>query len=935
MKSKTKKMLGWISLVGVLMAYVVGGVAYNMFNQGEVCECERTVEPTDDGRFYMMKNNDYSSEIFQFDSTGTILKIYTERNRWPLSLCQTSFEGVMNSDGLHLYFLRTHRNVATNCIEQYEIVRLEDSGTQLVARDVYTPGPGKDLPQACAIRVEDEKVYLTSLWSDRKMVQLEEFDVLDSGELFLRSTKKYASPNKETVDKAIYLRGKVAIVSNTGKIYLADDSSDPIIIYPKASGDPNVPTVQNVVDFIAENNSEIIFSDSEPNLVYRYSLLTGETTQSSVAQFMHSDELYTYDILYASVDNERNYAAIATKTTYDNAKVYSWNSGEGSLVVPTFRVPLKVAISMSAGFIWVSCAVTLLVVIIYRIFGYVINRKRKIVFRFIKIVSVFVGGILMFLGVNEYREIYAAHYNTRRKLAFELSNQILDKIPSDMVKKLGRNRSSYSEDYNVVLENSEIANMQASVTKNGDGICYYNQVLVLSNEGDLLIGPSSYNGFLMPIENIYTRADCDLFYDTSKTSETRVGDVDNDYGTWIACSMPIKDKNNDVVGVLVTLVDTDVNYDVAVDVFQYCAVAGSALVLLVFLIYFFFKKVLIPLTDLEESFKEIAKGNYGVRVLGDLNDEFSSINSTFNKMCEEVSSSVYNLRQIKENYNKFVSEIVFKMFKETNISNINVGDSVEADSVYVLQSVGDLYDNELTKPFVRMSGGSAVTFLDRLFRVVNKCAARSGGAVLANTLGLGILRVLFEQNKANEAIDYSLDVSGAIMASFDEITNLDFVTLIHKDRAVFGIIGDENNAFPVFNSRDIERLVRIVPKLRKIGVKTVVTRSLVDEVKKKHSVRYIGFVGTPGLERRFEFFEILDGYDSGEKSQKLSTKATFENGIKMFYSGEFYEARSEFSKVLQECAGDEVAKWYLLMCDKYYANPDTTVSYELLSDEIY
>jgi hypothetical protein len=234
-----------------------------------------------------------------------------------------------------------------------------------------------------------------------------------------------------------------------------------------------------------------------------------------------------------------------------------------------------------------------------------------------------------------------------------------------------------------------------------------------------------------------------------------------------------------------------------------------------------------------------------------------------------------------------------------------------------------------------MSGGNAVDFLNRLFKVVNTCAARNGGAVLANTLGLGILRVLFEQDKAKEAIDYSLDVSGAIMSSFDEIPNLDFVTLIHKDRAVFGIVGDENNALPVFNSRDIERLVRIVPKLRRIGVKTVVTRSLVDEVKKRHSVRYIGFVGTPGLERRFEFFEILDGYDSGEKSQKLSTKANFESGIKMFYSGEFYEARSEFSKVLQECASDEVAKWYLLMCDKYYTNPDTMVSYELLSDEIY
>ncbi|GHV29222.1 hypothetical protein FACS189481_1540 [Clostridia bacterium] len=930
MKSKKKKMLGWISLIVVLMAYVVGSIVYNTLYQGEVYDCERTVEPTNDGSFYMIRNNKYSSEVFQFDINGTILKTYIERNKWPLSLHKISFEGVMNSDGLHLYFLRTHRNVETNCIEQYEIVRLEDNGTQLVARDVYSPRPGKDLPRACAIRVEDDRVYLTSLWSDLKIVQLEEFDVQDSGELFLRSTKKYINPGKETVVKAIYLHGRVAMVSNTGKIYLADDSSDPIIICPKAA------EVQNVVDFISANNSEIIFSDSETDLINKYSVLTGETTQSSVEQFMCTNELHAYDILFVSVDNERNYAAIATPTTYDNAKVYFWNSGGISVPVPAFRVPLRIAINRSAGFIWFSWAITLFAVMIYKIFGYVINRKRKIVFRFIRIVSVFVGGILVLFGVIEYREVYAALYYTRQKLAFELSNQVLGKIPSASVRELGKSRSSYSADYNVVLENSELLNMQASIIKNWDGICYYNQVLVPSAEGDLLIGPSSYNGFLTPVENIYAKADCGPFYDTLKTGEIRVGEVDNDYGTWIACSVPIKDKNSDVVGVLVTLMDTDgINYEVAVKLFEYGAIAGGALVLLVFLIYFFFKKVLIPLTDLEESFKEIAKGNYGVRLLGDLNDEFSSINSTFNKMCEEVSSSVYNLRQIKENYNKFVSEVVFKLFKETNISNINVGDSVEADSVCVLQSVGDLYNNELTKPFVRMSGGNTVDFMSRLFKVVNTCAVRNGGVVLANTLGLGILRVLFEQDKVKEAIDYSLDVLGAIMSRFDEITNLDFVTLIHKDRAVFGIVGDENNALPVFNSRDIERLVRIVPKLRRIGVKTVVTRSLVDEVKKRHSVRYIGFVGTPGLERRFEFFEILDGYDSGEKNQKLSTRATFESGIKLFYSGEFYEARSEFSKVLQECVNDEVAKWYLLMCDKYYTNPDVAVSYELLSDEIY
>ncbi|MDR1260675.1 MAG: hypothetical protein LBJ83_03070 [Oscillospiraceae bacterium] len=927
MKTKTKNIIELLSLTGVIVACIVSSTIYNITSETAIYKYERAVEPAGDENFYMIKNNTYTSEIFQFNTAGIILKEHIELTKLPLSTKNTTFLNVMSSNGPYIYFFRNHCSVKTNLIEQVDIVRLEDNGTTLATKDIYKV-TGKDLPQVCDAHVENGIIYVVSLWSDKKTIQLETFNIDDDGDLTLKSTKKYMLSNKAIINHAIFINQSIAAVSTIGEVYLLNDSSEQLIY-------PQTERTQSLVDFITPNLSELVFSNSEHETVFRYNTLSGENTSTNMEDLMHTNKLRPYDILYINLNNSKNYTAIATPSTYDKVSIYFWSNSIPQNI-SKFKIPLNIALAKSKYFILGFSTITIAVCLIYKGIGFLIYKKRQIVFQFIRIIATFVAGILILLGISEYYELYSSLHSSKQRLAYELGKQLLTTIAPENVANLGETRSSYSENYDQLLQHSELANMQSNIADKQESSNYYSQIFIIGRKedpvlGDLLVGPSSYNAFLSPIENIYSAEDCNCFYNILKTGEIYSGDMTNDFGTWVVCAQPIKLQTGKIVGILVTMVDIDtLTFETILNMAAYFIIAAASFTILVVLIFFFFKKVLKPLTNLEAAFKEISNENYNVRLLSGTNDEFASIDRTFNKMCEAISDSSQRLQQIKDNYDKFVSEVVHKQFSGKNIDDINVGDFLESDSIFVLQSVGNLFETNLSKQFVKANSNHAINFLNQLFETANGCATRNGGSVLANNLSLGILRTLFESEKEQGALDYSLDVLGEIKTNIPELTHLDFVTLIHKDRTVFGIVGDKNNAFPVINSKDTTRLTKALPKLRELKVQTIVTGTLVEEAKKKYNVRYIGFSGTPGVEKRIDFFEVLDAYNSNEKNKKIATQRTFEKGIDLFYAGDFYEARATFSKVLQENEKDKVAKWYLFMCDKFYTEPNSNISYELL-----
>ena len=61
---------------------------------------------------------------------------------------------------------------------------------------------------------------------------------------------------------------------------------------------------------------------------------------------------------------------------------------------------------------------------------------------------------------------------------------------------------------------------------------------------------------------------------------------------------------------------------------------------------------------------------------------------------------------------------------------------------------------------------------------------------------------------------------------------------------------------------------------------------------------------------------MLDAYPVNERQKRAAMLEVFQKALNLFYQDDFYLARSQFMEVLKECPSDEVAKWYVFLCEK-------------------
>ena len=107
----------------------------------------------------------------------------------------------------------------------------------------------------------------------------------------------------------------------------------------------------------------------------------------------------------------------------------------------------------------------------------------------------------------------------------------------------------------------------------------------------------------------------------------------------------------------------------------------------------------------------------------------------------------------------------------------------------------------------------------------------------------------------------------------------------------------------------------------------VVTDYIYEAIGKEIYGRYIGFIEDGDF--RFKFYEILDACQETERQNRIRLRERFEQALNLFYQGDFYLARNQFSEVLKECPTDDVAKRYLFLCESCLSGNGDNISYGL------
>lgn len=310
-----------------------------------------------------------------------------------------------------------------------------------------------------------------------------------------------------------------------------------------------------------------------------------------------------------------------------------------------------------------------------------------------------------------------------------------------------------------------------------------------------------------------------------------------------------------------------------------------------------------------ESLKDSA-GSFWIE-----SNEMRKLRNSLGQICTDVERMHHDQYRTLKNYYRFAPRHIEQILGKYSIHDVEPGDRARVTGTLAF----------LNYPENRGAGEEYLHRMGGEYRRLGEKEREYGGILLSDSSNLTTMQLLFREN-TEDALQFGLE-----MASAPEGNRERPFVLLHHTSFTYGVVGDEEQAFPYVLSQEMGILEGYADSLRSIGVRMAVTDAVYRLIERETAGRYIGYLEKDG--RNFKLYEILDAYPAKERKHRLDTGDKFKKALNLFYQGDYYLGRNLFTEVLKECPDDEVAKWYLFLCEKYL-NMDygATNSYSLFPE---
>lgn len=300
---------------------------------------------------------------------------------------------------------------------------------------------------------------------------------------------------------------------------------------------------------------------------------------------------------------------------------------------------------------------------------------------------------------------------------------------------------------------------------------------------------------------------------------------------------------------------------------------------------------------------------------------------TFWKGLAEASKALgnvrYDVRQGLQFSARFVPKNLFKLFGNSDLKDVSIGDSRMVKGCMVQVSMDSMKMLSCEEYLETLNNINSI-FLN------NQDAAE---AIRINSDSDLKKNKFFFDKDINQAVDFAVNVCNELKEGQNtRIAKRLF--LLNASEYNCGIAGSTEQIIPFVYSRDDEILEMYEDRLRAAGLEIVITENVLNSLAAKNWVRYIGYISSPDGRRNIKLYEALDVYTDFKRKVIMSTEHKFQKALRLFYSDDFYLARNTFNEVLQINSEDNIARWYLFTCEHYLnAGGSVSVSYSLFSED--
>ncbi|HQQ89249.1 MAG TPA: hypothetical protein PLU82_03375, partial [Oscillospiraceae bacterium] len=317
--------------------------------------------------------------------------------------------------------------------------------------------------------------------------------------------------------------------------------------------------------------------------------------------------------------------------------------------------------------------------------------------------------------------------------------------------------------------------------------------------------------------------------------------------------------------------------------------------------------------QVKEGLEEFAKGNRSFRLQTSSADELSDIIRVFNMMANDIDAQLFNLQKLSDTYYKFIPQRIFNLLGKDNLSDVELGNSVEQEFDVLTVSLnldGSAYTSAQTQELT-----------NRFFNIVNETCDENGGVLMTDNANLRRLRIICPAGPEN-AVVTALSALAWIDASNAKnlVQNrLDVLFVLHRAGVYYGICGDEKRLIPTTVSEELDFITAHEDVFRELSSRLIVTSAAYDGIDTAHY--YNRFIGYPA-EIFAQRFGLYDFYDccSPEVTRRINeTKDAFDKAVELYHQGRYYDAKNLFAVVLRENQYDNVTRHYIFNCEKKLA----------------
>ena len=200
-------------------------------------------------------------------------------------------------------------------------------------------------------------------------------------------------------------------------------------------------------------------------------------------------------------------------------------------------------------------------------------------------------------------------------------------------------------------------------------------------------------------------------------------------------------------------------------------------------------------------------------------NEMRRLKNSLGQISTDVARMNYMKYKVLQNYYRFAPKHIEQILSKTSIMEVEPGDKARVTGTLAFVS------------YPENSGVNEEAYLRRVSREYQYLGEKQKeyeGILLSDNSDLTTMQLLF-QKETRKALNFGVEMS---MSQEDNSRGQAFV-LLHHTSFLYGVVGDEEQAFTYLLSNEMKMLERYVEKLRSMGIRMAVTDAVYELVEKE------------------------------------------------------------------------------------------------------